>query len=223
MRNDKNGTGGGGGDGRSGPKRSRGRPSKEDGAAIREELLNAARVVFSEVGYGDASADQIAARAGVTKRTFYRYFADKGAALEAVSRQDLSRFEAALPTALATPDVDTALREIASALLDLWTGPLPATTRMIYAEGTRFPHLADILRETSRRAVQRVEEVLRRHGGEKVDTHMAAQTFVRMVFMAPQEWLLLRPLEEYPAPERNLAIETIQKLFVRFWKEAFKK
>lgn len=48
-----------------------------DKAERRRELLRAARDVFASKGYHDAKVDDIVARAGVAKGTFYLYFSDK--------------------------------------------------------------------------------------------------------------------------------------------------
>jgi AcrR family transcriptional regulator len=45
--------------------------------ARRQALLEAARAVFQEVGFDHASMDQVAARAGNSKATLYRYFDSK--------------------------------------------------------------------------------------------------------------------------------------------------
>ena len=43
----------------------------------RERLVDAALELFHERGYGRTTVDEIAARAGLTERTFFRYFTDK--------------------------------------------------------------------------------------------------------------------------------------------------
>lgn len=48
-----------------------------DGASVRKRLQFAALELFEEAGYETATAAQIAARAGVTERTFFRHFPDK--------------------------------------------------------------------------------------------------------------------------------------------------
>lgn len=56
----------------------------------RERLVVAAVDLFTEQGYDDTTVIQIAERAGVTKSTFFRYFADKRELLVA-GQQTLSR------------------------------------------------------------------------------------------------------------------------------------
>ena len=43
----------------------------------RVALIDAANAVFAERGYDCATTREIAERAGLTKRTFFRYFSDK--------------------------------------------------------------------------------------------------------------------------------------------------
>lgn len=46
-------------------------------ADSRERLVDAALGLFVEHGYAATTIDEIAARAGVTARTFFRHFVDK--------------------------------------------------------------------------------------------------------------------------------------------------
>jgi AcrR family transcriptional regulator len=48
-----------------------------DGAQARARLREAALELYRERGYEETTAAQIAARAGVTERTYFRHFADK--------------------------------------------------------------------------------------------------------------------------------------------------
>lgn len=54
-----------------------GRPLGARGARTRRRLLEAAELVFTDVGYHDASITRIAEAAGVAPGTFYLYFAGK--------------------------------------------------------------------------------------------------------------------------------------------------
>jgi|GEM_PF-1005151 AcrR family transcriptional regulator len=63
------------------PKRGRGRPShavpSELYAARREEILGAARNVFVQKGYANASLDDVARETGLSKPSLYYYFPSK--------------------------------------------------------------------------------------------------------------------------------------------------
>ncbi len=45
--------------------------------AVRDELAQLAKDLFVEKGYDETTIDDLAAAAGMSKRTFFRYFASK--------------------------------------------------------------------------------------------------------------------------------------------------
>jgi AcrR family transcriptional regulator len=47
------------------------------GTDARGRLVKAAMELFQERGYGRTTVEEIAARSGLTERTFFRYFSDK--------------------------------------------------------------------------------------------------------------------------------------------------
>ena len=55
-------------------------PVTDRGRATKENILEAAEVVFGESSYDGASISEITRRAGVAQGTFYQYFPDKRAA-----------------------------------------------------------------------------------------------------------------------------------------------
>jgi len=73
------------------------------GVVVRRRLQQAALELYREHGYDSTTAAQIAERAGVTERTFFRQFADKREVLfdgEAQLRADLERGVAEAPEGL---------------------------------------------------------------------------------------------------------------------------
>jgi AcrR family transcriptional regulator len=76
--------------------------SPEGRAEVRRDLVRAAVDLFTERGYDDTTIDDIAAAAGVGRRTFFRYFAGKEDAVSPDHELGLARiaevFEAAHPT-----------------------------------------------------------------------------------------------------------------------------
>ncbi len=74
---------------------------------VRARLQHAALELFVERGYDRTTAAEIAARVGVTERTFFRYFPDKRETLfggEAVLRQSLTEAVADAPGGLGPLD-----------------------------------------------------------------------------------------------------------------------
>ena len=69
---------------------------------VRTRLRGAALELFRERGYDRTTATEIAARAGVTERTFFRYFADK----REVLFDGEARVRAALTTSIADAPAD---------------------------------------------------------------------------------------------------------------------
>lgn len=70
---------------------------------MRSRLQEAAMALFMERGYERTTAAEIAARAGVTERTFFRHFADKREVLfdgEAILKTALTAALAALPASV---------------------------------------------------------------------------------------------------------------------------
>ena len=61
-----------------------GRPSLANAALLRERILEVATELFLAEGYGSTSIEAVAARAGISKRTFYHRFDDKAVLFAAV-------------------------------------------------------------------------------------------------------------------------------------------
>ena len=77
-----------------------------------ERLQQAALDLFSEQGFERTTVAEIAARAGVTERTFFRHFADK----REVLFEGGARLEALFVDAVGTADADDPREQVAAAL-----------------------------------------------------------------------------------------------------------
>jgi len=121
-----------------------GRPPKELAGEVDARILDAARKVFLERGFGGASIDEIAEVARSGKPTIYARFRDKRALFTAVMMRDiLSRitdFKAGVPVGAT---VEERLTSAASTLLHWgFDSDRIALMRLAIAEARRFPDLA---------------------------------------------------------------------------------
>ncbi len=114
----------------------------------RRAILEAATALFLEQGYVATTMDDIAARAGVSKRTVYNHVPDKDAlfrevVLTATALADTFVAEAA-DLLDAPDDLDATLVEVARRLAVIATGPsVIRLRRLIIGEAHRVPDLAD--------------------------------------------------------------------------------
>ena len=95
-------------------RKSLGRPTKDEAAAIDVRVLDAARALFSQKGIANTSIDELAAILGVSKHTIYRRYASKAQLLDAVIERDINQFRDELNSASAkATDALEALRHMA--------------------------------------------------------------------------------------------------------------
>jgi len=109
------------------------------------ELLDAALALFVEKGFAGSTAEDIAARAGVSKGTLYLYFASKEDLLKGLIAQGFS-FHVAIE-AHETAD-DMASGELLRDVLTAWQaalmkGDAGGILKLVCAEVRSFPALAD--------------------------------------------------------------------------------
>lgn len=110
------------------------------------ELIDAALALFVEKGFALTRAEEVAARAGVSKGTLYLYYASKEELLKAVIRERLSAQIAAGADEFERHAGSTAelLREI---MIPWWKrifdGDSSAVFKLVITEVRHFPELAD--------------------------------------------------------------------------------
>ncbi len=151
---------------------------------VRVRLQRAALELFGERGYDQATAAGIAARAGVTERTFFRHFPDKREVLfdgEAVLRAALAASIAAAPEGLGPLDtLFRAFRSVRAALEDnrAFSKPrhavISSTPALRERELAKMAALADALADALRaRGVAELEAVLAARVGMAAFVHAA--------------------------------------------------
>jgi AcrR family transcriptional regulator len=143
----------------------RGRPLRGTEDARRQSLLKAAEELFMDQGFGAASMDAVAKRAGVSKKTIYCFFDNKEKLFEAVMKDHLERRPIpAIEGDIA--DAATLERTLAFNLAEVARARLVPFAvnvfRLTIAEATRFPEMArTFYREAPLRHIQMLAEWLR--------------------------------------------------------------
>jgi TetR/AcrR family transcriptional regulator, mexJK operon transcriptional repressor len=117
-------------------------------ARKRRAILSAATEVFLQHGYLGASMDEVAARAGVSKQTVYKQFADKQHLFSEIvlgtTVQVVDGFARAFANTLEeATDVRQAFRDLARLFLDSLLQPdVLRLRRLVLAEADRFPDIS---------------------------------------------------------------------------------
>ena len=161
-------------------------PGNADEVGVR--LQRAALDLFRERGYERTTAAQIAARAGVTERTFFRYFPDKREVLfegEAVLRTALLGAIAEAPGQLSSLEtLFFAFRSVRSLLENNRAFSMPrhevirTTPALLEREQTKIAALADAL------AI-----ALKARGATDLQALLAARTGMAAFALATMAWL----------------------------------
>jgi AcrR family transcriptional regulator len=155
----------------------------------RGRLQAAAFELFAEKGYEETTVADIAARAGVTERTFYRHFADR----REVFFDGSQEFQDFLVRA-----VEAAAPETAP--LDAITGALYRAAREVFADRSatakRRQRLIDAHPELHEREVAKMSRLasalavaLRSRGVEEATASVAAETGMALFRVAFADWV----------------------------------
>jgi len=111
----------------------------------RAAIVAAAERLFLEDGFGGVSMDDLAASAGVARRTLYNQFGSKEEIFRAMLVQVSDQLERALPPGIETRgDADNVLLLIARGILEFLQRPgYFGLVRMVVADSRRFPWVAE--------------------------------------------------------------------------------
>src|SRR6201993_5615243 len=125
------------------------RKTHADAAARRvpsqDAIVEAAERLFLERGFGAVSMDDLAAAAGVARRTLYNQFASKEEIFREMLLRVSAQLETALPPGIETQgDVEEVLRLVARMILELHQHPeYLGFLRMVVADSRQFPWIAE--------------------------------------------------------------------------------
>lgn len=193
------------------PMRSRGRPKRPE-QEVHQLIVEAATWAFLEHGYAGTTVDTIAKRAGIAKKTIYRFALDKADLLGIVVR---SWTDSYLPVIGNEPDsaagfwivLREILRVIAARAL---SAEAVGIFRLLVAESYRFPSLSQVYNSNgAERAVALLSGWFEKQRGRGIvdfdDAGMLSSLLLSMLVAEPLRQAALgleRPMPDYPIDGR---------------------
>jgi AcrR family transcriptional regulator len=170
-------------------------------------LIKAAITLFEEQGYDETTVAEIAETAGLTKRTFFRYFADKREVLFSGSSELTERWidglEGASPDASPMASVNAGLGEVAELFSD--RHPFARMRSRIIAAN---PELQERELIKLQSLAGTIAAALRKRGVSHNASILAAQSGVTVFHVAFARWVD----QDDPAAFRRLIDESLQEL-----------
>jgi AcrR family transcriptional regulator len=183
-------------------RRPRGRPQLRSDEETRSLIVSEAEQEFHSRGYALTSMGTVADRAGVSTKTLYRLIPTKEELFKCVISERIARFLLEIDEVAGHDgDLGADLERILRAYGQLTLDPeVIGVSRLVLAEGCRFPEIAEAFYEGAVRRTGRVMESWLRRQCERgliaLDDPAAATGMLRgMMIMEPQRAVMLRQAE----------------------------
>src|SRR6266513_4006782 len=136
-------------------------PQIESSPDRRTQILDAALVCFAKRGFHPASMHDISAEAGISVGLIYRYFENKDAVISAMADRHKKEISEVLERARQAPTLLESLEILFTAhCSEEETGVVSAFVVDLYAEASRNPRLADLVRDVLQTAMAGVTELI---------------------------------------------------------------
>ena len=198
-------------------------PSARRGGS-QEVIVAAATRLFLERGFGAVSMDELAAAAGVARRTLYNRFASKEEIFREMLQRVSGQLEHAFPPGIETQgDVEAVLRLVGGMILKLHKNrDYLGFLRMVVADSRQFPWIAEEFAAVMDPQTERLIRLLAHLTSMGVlncrNPMLAAHQFMGALNdLTLWPWMLGR--ERIPVPDEELVEETI-RMFLQHYRAA---
>jgi len=199
-----------------------GRPRRGTEPERLDALIHAATRVFLQEGYGLASIDKIANEAGISTRTIYERFKNKGDLMAAVINRLCERD---MSTMFDHPDLDrlepgAALTLIGDTVVSRFQdSDFAALFRIVATEAQRFPELAVKVRCNQKERfcaalTAYLEGQVARGAFSLDDPERAAAIFIEMILGDLKECLLFEPKDSLKKLDMHGHVASVVQLFL---------
>ena len=138
-------------------------PQIDHSADRRTQILDAALVCFAKRGFHQASMHDISAEAGISVGLIYRYFENKDAVISAMADRHKTEIHEVLERAQQAPTLLESLEILFTAhCCENEPRVISAFVVDLYAEASRNPHVADLVRDVLQTAMDGVTDLIAR-------------------------------------------------------------
>lgn len=188
-------------------------PSQQRGQRRVDQILRQAEAVFAEVGFGPASTNMIAERAGISIGSLYQFFSNKEQILEAMAERYLAQTLKALEERL---DIDSVPdpNQFTDDMIAMLVKQQERRPYFLQCLGSNRPSpvLNKAVDDLNEAVAQHVVTLLVRLGSEAPPAHLKLQARVCVTAMGA-----LLPLVVYArGRQRTLAAQEIRHLLVAY-------
>ncbi len=199
-------------------------PQIESSQDRRTQILDAALICFAKRGFHQASMHDISGEAGISVGLIYRYFENKDAVISAMADRHKKEIHEVLERARRAPTLLESLEILFTAhCCEDAPQVISAFVVDLYAEASRNPHVADLVRDVLQTAMDGVTDLIARSPEAESAAHgLKPHELAELIFAVSRGMLMrdvLQPQEMTAAERRTRQLEVTRRL----WRLLFKK
>src|SRR5436305_12521687 len=189
----------------------------------RSQILDAALVCFAKRGFHQTSMHDISAEAGISVGLIYRYFENKEAVISAMADRHKKEISDMLQRARQAPTLLESLEILFTAhCCENEPRLISAFVVDLYAEASRNPHVADLVRDVLETAMNGVRDLIARAPeAQNTGNNLTPADLAELIFAVARGMLMLdvlRPHEMTAGERRTRQLEVTRRL----WRLLFK-
>ena len=189
----------------------------------RSQILEAALVCFAKRGFHQTSMHDISGEAGISVGLIYRYFENKEAVISAMADRHKTEISEMLDRARRAPSLLESLEILFTAhCCEDAPQVVSAFVVDLYAEASRNPHVADLVRDVLDTAMDGVTDLIARAPeGQNAGNDLRPEVLAELIFAVARGMLMLdvlRPQQMTAAERRERQLEVTRRL----WRLLFK-
>jgi len=184
----------------------------------RTQILDAALVCFAKRGFHQASMHDISAEAGISVGLIYRYFENKDAVISAMADRHKKEIHKVLERAQQAPTLLESLEILFTAhCCEDAPQVVSAFVVDLYAEASRNPRVADLVRDVLQTAMDGVTDLIARSPeGESAAHGLKPHELAELIFAVSRGMLMrdvLQPQTMTAAERRTRQLEVTRRLW----------